>query len=49
MTFVNLYLPEPSVQDSPIWVSSGFCPFEGIARAISAVEASKLIACPDRL
>jgi len=49
ITFVNLYLPNPSVQDSPTWVSSVFWPFVDMARAVSAVGASKLTVCQDRL
>lgn len=42
MTLVNLYFPRPSVQESPMCISSDLCFCEGTTSSVSAEGASKL-------
>lgn len=44
-TFVNLYLPSPSLQDKPVCISSDFCCWEATIIVVSAAGASKLNVC----
>ena len=45
ITFVNLYLPRPSLHDKPAWTSSDLCFREVTTKAISTAWASTLIIC----